>query len=155
MKKIMVLAFLAIVGLTTINAQNKASKKAAVKNEAAKKVDLPKVDGAGIVFESETIDYGSINKNANGVREFVFTNNGNKPLLITNAQGSCGCTVPTYPKEPIAPGAQGKISVKYDTSRVGAFSKTVTLTTNAADPSKTLTIKGTVLAEETPSLQKS
>ncbi len=151
----MVLAFLAIVGLTTINAQNKASKKAAVKNEAAKKVDLPKVDGAGIVFESETIDYGSINKNANGVREFVFTNNGNKPLLITNAQGSCGCTVPTYPKEPIAPGAQGKISVKYDTSRVGAFSKTVTLTTNAADPSKTLTIKGTVLAEETPSLQKS
>lgn len=155
MKKLTFLAILALLVSGVSGAQIKATKKATVKNEVAKKVDLPKVSGPGIIFESETIDYGSINKNANGVREFVFTNNGNQPLIISGAQGSCGCTVPTYPKEPIAPGAQGKISVKYDTSRVGAFSKTVTLTTNAAEPSKTLTIKGTVLAEETPSLQKS
>lgn len=152
----MLLAALAVFGVTASNAQNKTAKKAAAKTETvAKKSDMPRVEGAGIIFESETIDYGTINKNANGVRDFVFTNNGNKPLLITNAQGSCGCTVPTYPKEPIAPGAQGKISVKYDTNRVGAFSKTVTLTTNAADPKKVLTIKGTVLADEAPALQKS
>lgn len=156
MKKLMLLAVLAVFSVTASNAQNKTTKKAATKAEtAAKKVDIPRVEGPGIVFESETIDYGTINKNANGVREFVFTNNGNKPLIISSAVGSCGCTVPTYPKEPIAPGAQGKISVKYATDRVGAFSKNVTLTTNAADPKKVLTIKGTVLAEEAPGNQKS
>ena len=81
------------------------------------KVATPKVEGAGMVFVTETIDYGTIAHNADGKREFVFTNNGNKPLIITNAQGSCGCTVPTYPKEPIAPGAKGVIGVKYDTDK--------------------------------------
>jgi hypothetical protein len=114
------------------------------------KADAPKVDGAGIVFESETIDYGTIQHNADGKREFVFTNNGDKPLVITNAQGSCGCTVPTWPKEPIAPGAKGVIGVKYATDRVGAFTKTVTLTTNATVPSKVLTIKGNVLPDAAP-----
>ena len=108
-----------------------------------------------MVFVSETIDYGTIAHNADGKREFVFTNNGNKPLIISNAAGSCGCTVPTYPKEPIAPGAKAVIGVKYATDRVGAFTKTVTLTTNATEPSKTLTIKGTVLADPTPAAPKS
>jgi hypothetical protein len=113
---------------------------------------LPKVEGAGMVFVSETIDYGTIAANSDGKREFVFTNNGNKPLIITNATGSCGCTVPTYSKEPIAPGAKGVIGVKYDTSRAGQpFTKTVTITSNAAgSPSKILTIKGTVLAADAP-----
>jgi hypothetical protein len=57
-----------------------------------------KVNGAGMVFVTETIDYGTVAHNSDGKREFVFTNNGNKPLIITNAQGSCGCTVPTYQK---------------------------------------------------------
>ena len=117
------------------------------KVETTKKSDAPKVEGAGIVFESETIDYGTIQHNADGKREFVFVNNGNKPLIITNAQGSCGCTVPTWPKEPIAPGAKGVIGVKYATDRVGAFTKTVTLTTNVTEPTKVLTIKGNVLPD--------
>ena len=101
-----------------------------------------------MVFVNEVIDYGTIAHNADGKREFVFTNNGNKPLIITNAQGSCGCTVPTSPKEPIAPGAKGIIGVKYATDRVGAFTKTVTITSNAeGQPTKVLTIKGTVLAD--------
>ena len=86
--------------------------------------------------------------NADGKREFVFTNNGNKPLVITNAQGSCGCTVPTTPKDPIAPGAKGVIGVKYATDRIGPFTKTVTVTSNAdGQPTKVLTIKGTVSAD--------
>ncbi len=99
-----------------------------------------------MVFESETIDYGTIDQDADGKREFVLTNNGNKPLIIMNAVGSCGCTVPTFPKEPIAPGAKAVIGVKYDTHRTGSFSKQVTLTTNASETPKVLTIKGEVKA---------
>ena len=138
-------ALLAVLGVTASNAQTaKTAKKAPAKTEAVK------VEGPGLLFESETIDYGTIQKNADGKREFVFTNNGNKPLIITNAQGSCGCTVPTFPKEPIAPGQKATIGVKYATDRVGAFTKTVTLTTNAAEPTKILKIKGNVLPEESP-----
>ncbi|TDE01844.1 DUF1573 domain-containing protein [Flavobacterium sandaracinum] len=143
MKKIIALALLVTLGVTTSNAQETTKKL----NATNTKVATAKVNGAGMVFVTETIDYGTVAYNSDGRREFVFTNNGNKPLIITNAQGSCGCTVPTYPKEPIAPGAKGVIGVKYDTSRAGqAFTKTVTLTTNAVVASKTLTIKGNVLA---------
>jgi hypothetical protein len=145
MKKIVTLALLVVLGVTTSNAQqtSKISKKA--------KTAVQKVEGAGMVFVTETIDYGTIPYNSDGKREFVFTNNGSKPLIITNAQGSCGCTVPTYPKEPIAPGAKGVIGVKYDTSRAGQpFNKTVTLTTNAVVPTKVLTIKGSVSAADAP-----
>ena len=79
------------------------------------------------------MDYGSIEKGANGIREFKFTNKGTAPLIIQDAKGSCGCTVPSFPKEPIMPGASNVIKVKYDTNRVGPFTKYVTLTTN--DPS--------------------
>ena len=139
MKKIILFAILAVAGITASNAQS--TKKAATAKVA-------KVQGAGMVFENETIDYGTIAHNADGNRQFVFVNNGTKPLIITNTQGSCGCTVPTTPKEPIAPGAKGVIGVKYATDRVGAFTKTVTVTSNAeGQPTKTLTIKGTVLPD--------
>ena len=151
MKKLITLS-IALLAFTFSNAQetSKISKKITTKTAKTTKSVLPKVEGAGMVFESETIDYGSVAANSDGKREFVFTNNGNKPLIITNATGSCGCTVPSYSKEPIAPGAKGVIGVKYDTSRAGQpFTKTVTITSNASGaPSKVLTIKGTVLAAE-------
>ena len=106
-----------------------------------------------ISFESDEIDYGSIEQNADGVRVFKFTNSGDAPIVISNAKGSCGCTVPTYSKNVIAPGETGEIQVKYDTNRIGKFTKTVTLTSNASEPSKVLRIKGEVLkpaGEETP-----
>lgn len=143
MKKIILLAALAVFGVTSSKAQTTAKKITATATKAAK------VNGAGIVFQNETIDYGTIAQNSDGKREFVFTNNGNKPLIITNTTGSCGCTVPSAPKEPIAPGGKGVIGVKYATDRVGAFTKTVTVTSNAeGQPTKTLTIKGTVLAAD-------
>lgn len=151
MKKIITLS-IALLAFTFSNAQEttKITKKITTKTTKTTKTTLPKVEGAGMVFASETIDYGTVAANSDGKREFVFTNNGNKPLIITNATGSCGCTVPSYSKEPIAPGAKGVIGVKYDTSRAGQpFTKTVTITSNAAGiPSKTLTIKGNVLAVE-------
>ena len=111
-----------------------------------------------INFDQKEINYGSIERGADGVRNFEFTNTGEAPLIIKSAKGSCGCTVPTYPKEPIMPGEKAKIKVKYDTNRVGAFTKYVTLTTNATNETTTrLKIYGTVNAEApaTPAKEKS
>ena len=87
-------------------------------------------------FETEIINYGKIEKDADGKRAFVFTNIGNRPLIIEKVKGSCGCTVPTWPREPIAAGESSKIKVKYATNRVGAFSKSITLTSNAINAPK-------------------
>ena len=146
MKKIITLS-IALLAFAFSNAQETSKPSKAIKKVSSKLPIMPKVAGAGMVYVTETIDYGTIAQNADGNRKFEFTNNGNKPLIITNAAGSCGCTVPTFPKEPILPGAKGVIGVKYATDRVGAFTKTVTITSNAEGiPSKVLTIKGTVLA---------
>ncbi len=116
-------------------------KKLDSKEDVKKNNDL--VD-ATIDFVSKVVDYGVIDHNSDGNREFVFTNNGTEPLLIKNAKGSCGCTVPTYPREAIEPGKTEKIKVKYATNRVGKFTKTITLTTNASKKPVILTIKGEV-----------
>lgn len=102
--------------------------------------------GPVMTFKTTSINYGAIEKGSEPLRQFTFTNTGNEPLVITGAKGSCGCTVPTYPKEPIMPGQSATIDVRYDTQRVGPFTKTVTLTTNEANPNKTLTIAGEVKA---------
>lgn len=152
MKKI-ILIFAAVAFLGTYSASAQETPVKAKTEKKAKKTKLPKVEGVGLVFENETIDYGTIEQGADGKREFVLTNNGTQPLIISNAQGSCGCTVPTFPKEPILPGKSAVIGVKYDTNRVGPFTKTVTITSNAtAGASKILTIKGTINAKpaETP-----
>ena len=152
MKKIILLAAIALFGVVTTNAQTAkkavAKKETAVKKIEGAKAETSKVDGAGMVFENETIDYGTLPHNAEGTREFVLTNNGNKPLTIESTQGSCGCTVPTKPEGAIAPGTKGVIKVHYATDRVGAFTKTVTVKSNAVgQETKVLTIKGTILPD--------
>lgn len=148
MKKIVFVALIAVFGLSTANAQE--VKKA--KKVVSTKVETPTVDGPGMLFETETIDYGTVAPNSDGKREFVFVNNGNKPLVIESTQGSCGCTVPTKPEKPILPGEKGVIGVKYDTSRAGQpFTKNVTVKSNAVgQETKVLTIKGTVLPNPAP-----
>ncbi|MCF6128383.1 DUF1573 domain-containing protein [Flavobacterium sp. AS60] len=147
MKRIILLAAITVFGVATSNAQT-AKKATTKKADAPAKVETPKVDGAGMLFENETIDYGTIPHNSDGKREFVFVNNGNKPLKIESTQGSCGCTVPSKPEGDIAPGAKGVIGVKYATDRVGPFTKTVTIKSNAAgQETKVVTIKGTVLPD--------
>ena len=107
-------------------------------------------NAAEISFEKEIIDYGKITKGANGEREFVFKNTGKEPLIVTNASGSCGCTVPEWPRTPINPGAKSGIKVKYDTQRVGPFTKTVTVQSNGRSATKVLTIKGEVVDVPAP-----
>ncbi len=97
-------------------------------------------------FAKDAIDYGTIKQDADGYRVFAFKNEGKTPIIISEAHGSCGCTVPTYPKEPIQPGATAEIKVHYDTHRVGPFSKSVTVNSNAKNSPVVLKISGTVEA---------
>jgi hypothetical protein len=105
-------------------------------------------------FETEIIDYGTIQQNSNGERVFKFKNVGNAPIIITKVNASCGCTVPTKPNQPIMPNETAEIGVKYATNRVGSFSKTLTITSNASEKTKTVRIKGVVLKAEKVGLVK-
>jgi hypothetical protein len=105
-------------------------------------------NAAEIVFESEIHDFGTIEYGGNGTYDFKFSNTGKSPLIISNARGSCGCTVPKWPKEPVGKGQSSAINVQYDTKRPGPFTKTVTINSNAKSATKVLTIKGTVKPAE-------
>ena len=103
--------------------------------------------GPMIIFDTETIDYGDIAKGSNGVRTFVFENTGDAPLEIQGVRSSCGCTIPKKPEAPIEPRKKGKITIRYDTNRVGVFRKTITVNTNVANAAIiALKIKGNVIA---------
>lgn len=102
-------------------------------------------NGPKIEFKKDLHDFGSLKYGADGTHVFEFKNTGNAPLIISNAKGSCMCTVPDWPKQPINPGETGKVTVKYDTKRAGAINKSVTITSNAVNEStKILRIKGDV-----------
>lgn len=115
---------------------------------------------SGIVFsqakiefkdKENTIDYGTVSKDSDsGVRAFEFTNTGDAPLIITNVQSTCGCTVPSKPTEPIMPGKTGKIEVKYNMNP-GPIRKSITVESNASNYENgrvTLKIKGTVVEKQ-------
>jgi len=140
MKKLFAFALCLTLGLTVSFAQADKAVKEAVK-EVVQKTVAP---GPAMDFESTEVDYGTIEQHSDPYRYFKFTNNGDEPLVIKHAKGSCGCTVPTYPKEPILPGETAEIKVRYATDRVGPFTKTITLTTNEASETKVLRIKGKV-----------
>jgi hypothetical protein len=139
MKKIVIILFIGFIGYSSYSQDKITVKKTDEKAPIFK-------------FESVVINYGDIAKNSDGVRFFKFKNIGKSPLIITNVKGSCGCTVPTSPKEPIMPGEEGKIEVKYATNRIGSFSKTVTITSNATETTKIVSIKGKVLNDEQSAL---
>lgn len=96
-------------------------------------------------FETEVIDYGEIPKGSDGVRVFRFKNIGDAPLVIDNVYASCGCTVPSWPRSPIPPGETGEIEVEYDTSIIGPIRRTISIDSNADEPTKAVKIKGKVL----------
>ncbi|WP_405607508.1 DUF1573 domain-containing protein [Polaribacter sp. Asnod1-A03] len=106
-------------------------------------------------FEKETIDYGKVTKGSDGDKVFVFTNIGDQPLIISRIQSSCGCTVPKKPEAPIMPGKKGEIKVSYDTKRLGGFSKSITIFSNAKNARKVIKIKGLVTKELSLEKEKS
>lgn len=117
---------------------------------AAKAQDAKTQSGPEIEFEKTVHDYGDVPYNGNGKCEFRFTNTGNEPLLIQKPKSSCGCTIPSWPQEPILPGESDIIKVTYRTNRPGIINKTVTVTSNARKNSTVvLRIKGRVLEQPT------
>jgi len=117
---------------------------------AAKAQDGKAQVGAEIEFEKIVHDYGDVPYSGNGECEFRFTNTGTEPLIIQKPKSSCGCTIPSWPQEPILPGESDVIKVTYRTNRPGVINKTVTVTSNAVNNSTVvLRIKGRVLDQPT------
>ncbi|MCC7302101.1 MAG: DUF1573 domain-containing protein [Bacteroidia bacterium] len=137
MKKTFLTLLMAVAAVVTVQAQQPTTTPPVNDNPNAPEIS----------FENDVVDYGTIEYNSNGEREFKFKNTGKEPLIIQSATGSCGCTVPTPPKEPIKPGETGVIKVKYDTKRVGSFEKTITVMSNAKSGTKIIRIKGQVKAD--------
>jgi hypothetical protein len=106
--------------------------------------DTLKLTGAYIQLDSNSLNYGVIKKDSNGKRIITFKNTGDKPLIITDCNGSCGCTVPTCPTKSILPGNQGIITINYDTKRLGSFNKTVKIKSNAINHIAYIKVSGTV-----------
>ena len=120
---------------------------------AAKAQDAKTQNGPEIEFEKVVHDYGDVPYNGDGKCEFRFTNTGTDPLIIQKPKSSCGCTVPSWPKDPILPGKSEVIEVTYRTNRVGDFDKKVTVTSNAVqNPTVVLRIKGRVLDQPAETL---
>ena len=114
---------------------------------------VPAGPTTAISFKESAYDFGEVMDGEKVEHIYAFTNTGDEPLVISNAKGSCGCTVPNWPKEPIAPGDTGEILVRFDTKgkgRVGGASqtKTVTITANTNPPDTRITIRGKVNKEE-------
>ena len=107
----------------------------------------PNPNAPEISFDKTVHDYGTIQQGADGTCDFKFTNTGKEPLILSKPQSSCGCTVPTWPQEPILPGKSDVIKVTYNTHNIGGINKTVTVTSNAKTSRVVLSIKGTVVAK--------
>lgn len=125
MKKVLII----ILAILAINGKTKAQE-----------TDTPK-----IVFEETVFDFDTITQGSDGEHAFTFINEGNAPLLITSAFSSCGCVVPEWSKEPIAPNTKSNIKVKYNTSKIGHFTKVIVVKSNdSTSPKTVLRINGVV-----------
>jgi hypothetical protein len=116
-------------------------------NAETQEVDTSKV--ARLDFEDTVFEFGEVDQGTVVKHDFPFTNTGSVPLLITKARSTCGCTVPSYPEEPLAPGETGIISVAFDTKRkYGRQRKPVTIIANTYPAMTTIYVDGTVINEQ-------
>lgn len=142
-KSILLVAILSVFAFTSCkdNAADKVNSKNVEKAESrdATAGNFPKME-----FANKTHDFGSITQGTPVEHKFQFTNTGKAPLVIVDAKSSCGCTVPEYTKEPIAPGATGELLVKFNGSGKNQVSKTVTITANTEAGKETIQIKAFV-----------
>lgn len=100
-------------------------------------------------FKEETREFGKIQQGKPVTHEFVFTNTGNAPVVISNATATCGCTTPEWSKEPILPGKTGIVKATFNAAVMGQFNKPVTVYTNAETPTVTVYLKGEVVESPT------
>lgn len=131
MKKTIVFMVMMFIASLTIQAQDK-----------------PATPKDSIVFAATTHDYGTIVQSSDGSCVFAFTNKGKAPIVLNDVKASCGCTVPEWTRTPVAPGEKGSIKVTYNTNNIGAFTKSITVNSNAVNSPLVLIIKGTVTAKQ-------
>ncbi|HLO91823.1 MAG: DUF1573 domain-containing protein [Chloroflexota bacterium] len=142
MKKTISILAILLFSMTFAFAQNATNKPVDASTPAAV-VNNP--NAADISFTKLVHDYGTIFVGGDGNCEFEFTNTGKEPLILSNVKSSCGCTVPSWPKEPILPGKKETIKVKYDTNRIGPINKTITVSSNAKNDPVVLKITGNIV----------
>lgn len=100
-----------------------------------------------ITFAEENFDFSEVEEGPQVSHDFKFTNTGKEPLVLSNVKASCGCTTPEWTKDPVLPGESGIIKVTYNTKgRPGPFNKSITITSNAYQPTSRVFIKGSVKA---------
>lgn len=115
----------------------------------ATQTDVPAGPTTVMSFEATEFDFGTVQDGEKVAHTYTFKNTGDEPLILSNAKGSCGCTVPQWPREPIAPGAEGEITVEFNSKgKKGKRNQKVTITANTNPPQTFIYLKGEVLAEE-------
>ena len=148
MKKTIVFASLCLFVAFASQAQTDKTMPAPAMPDKAAPAQVAPVENknaAEMTFEVEEYNFGTIKQGESVTREFNFTNTGKEDLIISNAQGSCGCTVPIWPKEPIKKAGKNTIKVTFNSAgKMGMQDKTVTITSNAKNSPKVLHLKGTV-----------
>jgi hypothetical protein len=144
MKKTILSLSLILVGLAT-QAQDKTTAPITTPIVPTA-VPAPVVKGGGVInFSTETYDFGEVIEGVKVTHDYVFTNTGIEPIILSNVKASCGCTTPTWSKEPILPGKTGTISATFNSQgRAGVINKSITVTSNASEPTKVIFLKGTV-----------
>lgn len=151
MKKSLTILASLLFSVTFVYAQNATKPTQPVQQaqtETAKPAVVDNPNAADISFTKTVHDYGTIFAGGDGNSEFEFTNTGKEPLILASVKSSCGCTVPSWPREPIMPGKKETIKVKYDTSRIGPINKTITVMSNAKTSPVILKITGNVVKKE-------
>ena len=144
MKKIILSLACAAILASCSNPESKQS--AATEAESAATAQTSSADAAAFKFVKESYDFGQITDGEKVSYDFKFTNVGKSPLIITSATATCGCTVPDYPKEPVAPGAEGVIRVVFDSSgKLGMQNKVITITANTVPEITQVNILGNVV----------
>jgi hypothetical protein len=149
MKKIILpIAIIALLSSCGETAEHETVETTIINNPiTASSAELDDPEMPFFEFVEEIKDFGEITQGEVVSMTFRFRNVGQKDLIISSATGSCGCTVPEWPKEPIKPGAEAKIDVKFDSNgKQGMQNKTITLVSNTIPNTKVIAIKGTVLA---------
>ena len=149
-KGILILA--GVFAMTFVSCKDDAAKKVKEENvEIAAERDAKNTDFPVMTFAETEHDFGTINEGDVVEHKFSFTNTGKAPLVIVSAKGSCGCTVPEWPKEPIAPGATGEMLVKFNSNgKPNQQTKQVTITANTEAGKEMLKIKAMVTPKAKP-----
>jgi hypothetical protein len=133
---------------TTTTQQAAPTTQPATQQAPANATPVTPATPKSIVWNETVHDFAKVKQNDPAEVTFTFKNNGQAPVVVTAARSSCGCTVAEYTKEPVKPGASGTVKATYNSARIGAFTKTVTVTFEGYDAPDVLTIKGEV--EGTP-----